>query len=279
MTEQLDVLCISPERFRASPQVGVPCVMPWESLAAYLSRPSMGESKDAEGGISPALYKDNIRRKANLVHVGALVLDLDEGGDVDRVADVLAKYSAIVHETFSSTDDESRCRAYVQLVEPVDAATYERTHAIARAHLSAVGLVADEGAKDASRLSYAPVRRPGACYRFRVTKGAPLDAHAVLAAQPVRVKPPPLPAPRAEYADAYVRAALQRAADEVSSSSAGVRHYTLSKEAFGLARLELDEHQIAGALLPAFVAAAGERRGIEGARTIRDAIRARRGNA
>ncbi len=156
MPEQLDVLYISPERFRASPQVGVPCVMPWESLAAYLSRPSVGASKDAEGGISPALYTDSIRRKANLLHVGALVLDLDEGGDVDRVADVLTKYSAVVHETFSSTADAPRCRAYLQLAEPVEAATYERVHAVARKHLSAVGLVADEGAKDASRLSYAP---------------------------------------------------------------------------------------------------------------------------
>jgi hypothetical protein len=165
------------------------------------------------------------------------------------------------------------------LAEPIDAATYERTHAIVRAHLRRADLVADEGAKDASRLSYSPVRRPGARYRFATVDGVPLDARAVLAAQP---PPPPriLPRPVApEHADAYLRAALRRAADAIASASPGERHYALSREAFSLARLGLDEGQIVSALLPAFVAAAGERREYEGGRTIRDAIRARRGAA
>ena len=40
----LDVLYVSPERFRASPQVGVGCRMSWTELAGYLSRPSIGEA-------------------------------------------------------------------------------------------------------------------------------------------------------------------------------------------------------------------------------------------
>jgi hypothetical protein len=76
-----------------------------------------------------------------------------------------------------------------------------------------------------------------------------------------------------------VRAALTRAADAVSSAGEGIRHYTLSREAFALARLGLSDAQIESVLLPAFVAAAGERREREGARTIQDAIKARRGAA
>jgi hypothetical protein len=53
----------------------------------------------------------------------------------------------------------------------------------------------------------------------------------------------------------------------------------LSREAFALARLGLSDAEIADALLPAFLAAAGERREAEGTRTIRDAVRARRGAA
>jgi hypothetical protein len=276
---QLDVLYISPERFRASPQIGVPCVMEWSTLAGYLSRPSSGDAKDEAGGYSPALYQDNVRRKSALVSIGALVLDIDEAGDVDEVADALARYDAIVHETFSSTNDDPRCRALVRLAKPIDAATYERVHAIARAHLAAVGVVVDEGAKDASRLSYSPVRRVGAGYRFRVVHGLALDAVAIIAAQPPAPPPRAERLPRPEHRDAYVRGALERAAGAVSAASPGVRHYTLSKEAYGLARLGIGEAEIAPALLPAFVAAAGEAREYEGARTIRDAIKARRGVA
>jgi hypothetical protein len=276
---EIDFLYISPPRFRASPQVGVPTRPTWMQCAAYLSRPSIGDAKDEAGGYSPALYRDNIRRKSALISIGALVLDMDEGGDVDEVATALGNYDAIVHETFSSTNDAPRCRALVRLVEPVDAATYEHLHTIARAHLAKAGIVVDEGAKDASRLSYSPVRRDGAGYRFRTVSGKPLDAKAVLAAQPPKPVRVTKPLPRPEHRDRYIAGALERAAGEVASASEGIRHYTLSKQAFGLARLGLSESEIEGALLPAFVEAAGERRQYEGARTIRDAIRARRGVA
>ncbi len=275
----LDVLRISREQFSRTPQVGGPRRPTWRALAAFLSRPIIGEAKDIAGGYSPALYEGDVRRKANLVHVGACVLDVDEGGDVDVVAASLRQYDAIVHETFSSMPDASRCRALVRLAVPIDGSTYERLHAIVRRRLGATGIVVDEGAKDASRLSYMPVRRPGAAYRFRVVQGRALNAAAVLAGQPPPPPRRPVQLPRPEHRDAYVRRALERAAGEVSAASAGVRHYTLSKEAFSLARLGLDEGEIARALLPSFVNAAGERREHEGARTIRDAVRARRGAA
>jgi hypothetical protein len=275
----LDVLYLSPQRFRASPQIGTACRMAWEELGRWLARPSVGDAKDEAGAWSPALYRENVRRKANLVAIGALVVDIDEAGDVDAAADLVARYRAIVHETFSSNNDAPRCRIVLDLVEPVDATTYEATHKIVRAHLGAAGLPADEGAKDASRVSYAPVRRPGAGYRFRMVAGAALDARAVLAAQPPS---PPRSSPRPvapDHRDAYIRGALRRAADAVGAASEGIRHYTLSKEAFALARLGLPQSEVERALLPAFVAAAGERRADEGARTIRDAVRARQGAA
>jgi hypothetical protein len=275
----LDVLFVSPERFRASPQIGVPCAMTWHELGLYLSRPSIGETKGEAGAWSPALYDGNLRRKANLVSIGALVVDVDEAGDVDNVADIVGRYDAIVHETFSSTNDGPRCRVVLRLAAPIDATMYEATHKAIRGALATAGVIADEGAKDASRLSYSPVRRSGAGYRFRQVDGILLDAKRVLAAQPSpRPRPSPRPVPL-DHRDAYVRAALQRAADAVSTATEGMRHYTVCKEAFALERLGLGESAIEGALLPAFVASAGERREHEGRRTIRDAVRARRGGA
>jgi hypothetical protein len=152
-------------------------------------------------------------------------------------------------------------------------------HKLARARLAAAGLPPDESAKDASRLSYAPVRPSGAGYRFRRVDGAPLDVHAVLAAQP---PPPPRVVPRPvapEHQDRYIQAALRNAAGAVSSAAPGMRHYALCRESFALARLEISEGEIERALLPAFIAAAGDGRLREGERTIRDAVAARRGGA
>jgi hypothetical protein len=250
--------------------------MTWHELAGYLSRPIIGDAKNAAGAWSPARYTDNVRRKSSLESIGALVVDVDENGDVDRLADLFDRYDAVVHETFSSTPDAPRCRVVLRLASAIDAPTYEKLHALARAHLAACGVTADDGAKDASRLSYAPVRRPGTGYRFRQINGGPLDALAVIAAQPLPTPKQKARPPSPTTRDAYARGALRRAAIAVSSATPGMRHLTLCREAYSLARLGLDEPVIEGALLHVFVGAAGEGRRREGTRTICDAVRARR---
>lgn len=275
----LDMLFVSPEQFRCKPQVGTPRVLSWGELADFLGEASVGDAKDIAGGYSPARYEANIRRKPNLLSIGVLVVDVDGNGDVDRIADVVRRYDAIVHETFSSTNDDPRCRVLLRLVEPVNAHLYEETHAIVRARLRAHDAITDDGAKDASRLSYCPVRRPGAGYRFRLLEGRALDASRVVAAQPPKPPPPPPRVVAAQHADAYKRAALTRASQAIASASEGARHETLNREAYALARLDLTEHEIADALVPSFVAAAGEARRWEAKRTIRDAVQARKGAA
>ena len=275
----IDLLYVSPERFRGSPQVGVPCVMPWSALVAYLSRPSIGEAKDEAGAWSPALYRDGVRRKSNLVTIGALVLDVDEGGDVDEVADVLARYTAVVLETFSSVDDAPRCRAVILLASPVDAETYEMAHAVVRRRLAAASIIVDGAAKDASRLSYSPVRRPGAGYRFRALEGRPLDAAQVAAIARSDGEPPPpaAPPPTSRTGDRYIDAALEREVDAVASAAAGSRNAALNRAVYSLARLHLSDERIEESLL-----AAAKRAGLgahESRRTIASALRARRQRA
>ena len=76
----------------------------------------------------------------------------------------------------------------------------------------------------------------------------------------------------------FRRAFLKGAAERMASTTPGDRHGVLLREAWKLAggALSLGEHEIRAALLPAFVAAAGEARRREGELAIRDAIRARR---
>lgn len=277
---EMDFLFVSPDAFARKPQIGEPRKMTWSMFEDFISKSSIGDAKDIAGGYSPAAYLEHARRKANLLRVWLVIYDIDDGGDVDRVADELATYAAVVHETFNSTNDEPRCRVAIRLAEPVDAATYEMVHAIGRSKIdAALGCRTDQGAKDASRLSYCPVRRAGAGYRVRVNRGRPLDAKRVIAAHPPKpvVRPPVEVKP--EHADKYRQAALRRAADAILSASVGARHEVLNKEAYALARLDLSRDEIADALLPAFVSAAGEARRYEAVRTIADAVRARKGAA
>jgi hypothetical protein len=266
------------------PMIGRALRVTWPNLRIWLSRPIVprvltgdhDRDKAIEGAWTPARFEGNRKVKANLVHAGALLVDVDEAGDVDHVAAALAKYAAIVHSTYKSTCAEPRCRVVLLLAEPIDAGTYERMWHLVAAHLTARGFGVDASAKDAGRLGFLPCVRPGVEYRIAATDGKPLDARAVLATQP-----PPSPRstarlPDPEHGGAYVRGALRRAAHAVAGSSPGSRHYALSREAFTVARLGVDEGEITSVLLPAFVASAGERREHEGRRTIRDAIRARR---
>lgn len=281
LDDAVDVLFVSAERFHCKPQTGVAARLRWVQLVDYLARPTIGDAKDLCGGFAFGSYVDNVRRQSALLSIDALVVDIDGNGDVDRVAGALERYRAIVLETFSSTEEKPRCRVVFKLATGVDVATYKAAHAVVRTHLrAALDVETDDGACDASRLSYAPVRRPGTRYAFAVTYGRALDAASIarLAVPPSRPASRPTLEPP-QHGDRYIRAALHRAADALASARDGTRHETLNREAFTLARLGLSAMEISAALMPAWIAAAGQARAREGERTIRDAVDARKGAA
>ena len=273
----VDVLAFAPAELRRRPQRGTPRRMAWGDFAVAFAEPQRGTDKAQAGGWAAGQYREGIRRRSHLATTPLLVVDVDAGGDVEAVAAALESYSCIVHETFSSTPEAPRCRIVLRLSRPVDAETYRPLHAVVRAHLAARGVVADAAAKDPTRLSYRPVRRPGDSYAFRVGEGAPVPVEGVLAARP-EPEPPPQPPrrpPTAQHRDAYVAAALRRAGDAVAAAAPGTRHGTLFHEAWSLARLGLAVGDVEAELLPPAVQAMGRPREREARRTIRDAVRAR----
>jgi hypothetical protein len=280
-------------RFTAR-HVGIACKMYWPELCGFLSRGVAGDvakhpdpniCKRQEGGWTGGLFRDGWRHNTAFVQTQLLTIDIDAHGEVDRAAEALAPFRKAIHSTFQSTSDAPRCRVVVPLVEPcTDLRLYKNAHAALRERLYAWGYVRpdralrvkgdiDEGASDATRLNFSPMYQRGREFRFLETDGEALDVSRI--PEPPKAEPRPgFTQPRERNADRYREAALRRAEDEVRTALEGQRHESLFKEAASLSRpeLALPEGDIWGALLPAFLASAGEARRREGERTIADGI-------
>lgn len=275
----IDILFISPADFHKKPQTGTHREMEWEDFCEWLSEPVWGEAKDAVGGWSPCLYEDNIRRKANVIHACAVVVDVDYGGDIDAFAKEFEAHDAVLLETFSSTVGAPRCRLVLRLSRPISTHEHDQIHGAIRARIaSSLQVKVDESAKDVSRLSYSPVRRFGSGYGFATCTGSPLDVDRVLSSLP-----PPKPIERKALVfhrptdqSRYVQGAIRRAQENILSAGEGNRHGMLCREAWGLARLGLTLAQTRDALGSVALSAMGEARKGEIERTIADCYYARK---
>jgi hypothetical protein len=150
--------------------------------------------------------------------------------------------------------------------------------------LGDAGIVVDGACKNVNRLYYGCIARsPAAWLGARLLRGQPIDVDLMLAAARedgaagvcVGLRSTSEPASR----DRYVAGAVRRARENVREATQGMRHETLLRESFALARFGFNEQQVATALLDPFLAVAGVERRPEGERAIRDAVAARRGRA
>ncbi len=241
----MDLLYLSDHQTRLRPQTGTPCELSWEQFAGWLAEPVWGSDKTEAGGYSPAKYKDDTRHLNKLVHIGALVFDIDVGGEVDRVAKAMEDYSCVVHETFSSTEAYRRCRLLVEIEQPIDGFIYTAVHKKFRQTLVSRHVHADEHATDASRLSYFPVRRKDSGYQFAVTKGKQLDARtmgrevAYVVGKHVDITNAGTTRPHATATKQYIESAIASARFNIEQANEGSRHATLLKESLSLSRPEL----------------------------------------
>ena len=242
----MDLLYLSYHQTHCKPQAGTWCELEWADFATWLSKPICSVEKTGHGGYSPARYRDNIRHLDKLEKIWALVIDVDVEGDTDKVAAAVAAHSCIIHETFTSTPSQPRCRLLVQLAQPTDARTYAAAHQQFLKDLRKNHVHADEKATDASRLSYCPVRPPGSPYKFRVTQGAPLEIKKLAEAvwmggttSAHHVKHPDQKSSTAQVSRQYVESAVASAIHNIETAHEGSRHATLIREALSLSRPEL----------------------------------------
>jgi hypothetical protein len=235
--------------------------------------PDLDIAKRGAGAWAAGLYRGNHRHGSTFISTSIMTFDADKGGDVGRLVDVLERSRVIVHSTCKYRPEEPRARIILMLAAPCSSiGLYKLAHARIRDWLQSkiAGLVIDRAASDGPRLNFFPMYQPGVDPRFAVTSGKPLDLTTLGAARPPRRTT----APRATMkpGQSYAAAALRRARNAVCAASDGARHTTLTKEAWSLARpeLELAVEDVEAVLLPVYHDEA------DGKRTVRDQFRARR---
>ena len=280
----IEITYLTPKRFAAKPQIGIPIVQEWQSLRAWLSMPSFAGDKRAAGAWCPSALPGGVVKDGR-GQVSFLVADVDDCGPgaMARSVEELGHYLGVVVPTFSATPEHEKHRIVLVPSRPFTSDEFPIAWVKMAKSLARAGIALDRGCKNPNRLYFACVARsPGAWLGARKLAGEPVPVDAMLAAARVdraaeereRANRPKL-APVA-HRDRYIAGALTRARANVAGASEGERHGALLREAFSLARLGLSEDEIADALLESFVAIAGESRRREGERAIRDAVAARR---
>jgi hypothetical protein len=278
--------------------VGVACKMRWPEIVSYLSRSVPGDLskytdpdhvKRQEGGWTGGLFREGWRNSVAFVHTELMTIDIDSHGEIGRAAAALGKFRKAIHSTYKSTPEAPRCRVVLQLAKPcTDLQKYKAAHAAIRECLFRWGYVRpdkkariegdiDAGASDGTRLNFAPMHHPDRRPEFLSTDGELLDLDRVREAPKPSATVIPI---RERNLDRYREGALRRADEEIRTALVGGRHVEIFRQAAALARPELDlpDHTITGALLPAAQSVLPESRWQEAQHAIVDGIeRGRRG--
>lgn len=267
------------------PQIGRRFDWTWYELAVFLRKsvacnlvryPDPNVAKRARGGWVGGEYTNHHRHGKCFAKTWLMTFDADDGADVERLRQVLRGIRSIVHTTCKHSLTEPRARVVIMLASPCTSIEdFKRAHTAIRSWLRSQipGLVIDEGAKDGPRLNFFPMHRPDVTPRFEVTYGKPLDLSRFLSAPKPEATTKPTPNKTRKTKDGgYAAAALRRAREKLGAAAEGERHTTLTKEAWSLARPELDLgiEDIEDALLAVY------HDEHDGRRTIRDQFEARR---
>jgi len=288
---EVTIVYLSPERFGADPQVGVPIAQGWPSFVRWLTTPTYAAAKQAGGAWTPCELPAG-KVLGGKGPVSLLVLDVDHAGPegLARSADVCGAYEGVIVPSFSATPENQKHRLVLTLSRPLTADEFPVAWRKCAADLELAGIVVDPACKNINRLWFAPVARSRETWLgARILTGAPVDvdrmreaAHADeeaarVAREQARAHRPPSSSPASDSADrgAWVRTQVDRRISDVYRATEGERHGALLRAAYSLGCLpELSADTIADALIGPFVSVAGESRRTEGEKTIKGAVEA-----
>jgi hypothetical protein len=123
---------------------------------------------------SPASLTFPRRLNVNVSEVSALVLDYDDGLDVDGAVARWEGYEAMGYTTWSHSPDAPRCRVVLPLARPIPGVWWSLIY---RQILDGQGIEADRKCLDASRAFYLPAVGVGGPHRATSHDGERLDLY------------------------------------------------------------------------------------------------------
>lgn len=147
----------------------------WPKLSARLLVASQGIRSKAECPLwSPARWPEaSTRRLGRLVEsISALCLDYDGTRAFEDAKARWAEYEALIHTTWSHTEEEPRLRVVVPLATSINAGIWS---AVYRATVEADGGAADPACCDPGRVFLLPAVGPSKIYRAEAWPGKRLD--------------------------------------------------------------------------------------------------------
>ena len=142
--------------------------VPWKLLAKVMTTPKRVESADklrAPGWLPVRLNPDapHERFDVNVASVSCLVLDIDDGADLDEVERTVAGFEmrAALHTTWSHKPDHHKARIVFPFAEDCPADRWLDTWAAAECWARSWGAHIDKTCKNTSRLYFQPALPAG----------------------------------------------------------------------------------------------------------------------
>lgn len=134
--------------------------------------PKCGAETSAKLGTacwSPATYPPGVNRgRSRVLAVSCLVLDYDDGTTIEAARQTWERWPAVLHTSWSHSDEHHKFRVTLPLLRPVVAAGWPRVFQWALDQAPTI----DTQCKDPSRIYFVPSHPIGAPERAEVWKGA-----------------------------------------------------------------------------------------------------------
>lgn len=145
----------------------------WGALFYRFMTPRAVRNKADLPGWAPASFVGDVRSKANVERVHAIVLDYDDGSTSRQdAAEFWSPYWGMLHTSVSHAPECHRFRVIIPTSKPLTVEQHAGCMRWAHAAASRAGHVLDASTKDSSRFWYVPGVLPGGEYVAKMLVGA-----------------------------------------------------------------------------------------------------------
>ena len=156
----------------------IPLEVSWEKFIENSKKPKVSETKDTFLFSPCRLNEKQTRANANVLEISLLVFDIDDahGKSADEIMELVSKYDAILHTTWSHTPENPRYRLILRLSTPIGINQFNEVRKGFLFFNPELGSIIDKACSDPARAYYLfsyPTERSGYAL-FKTNQGVPV---------------------------------------------------------------------------------------------------------